>query len=57
MVVESAVALAKTYYGIECVELSLELMRNQLARTRLYRFSEQCKRGVTGGWLVLKYGQ
>lgn len=49
MVVENAVSLAKTYYGIECVELSLELMRDQLASTKLYRFSGLCKRGVTGG--------
>ncbi len=46
-VVENAVALAGTYYGIECVERSLEMLRKQLAVTGLYRFSPQCRRGIT----------
>lgn len=56
-VVENAVVLANRYYGIKCVELSLRPLRRHLATTGLFRFSENCHRGIQlVPWIISNFG-
>lgn len=50
-VVENAVALANSYYGIRCLEKSLKPIEKHLTTTGLYKFHTACKRGI----LVVPY--
>ncbi|KAI1715296.1 16S rRNA methyltransferase rsmB/F domain-containing protein [Ditylenchus destructor] len=47
-VVENAVALANTYFGIQCVEQSLQRLKVNFSNTGMFFFAENriCKRGI-----------
>uniref|UniRef100_A0AC35TXI3 SAM_MT_RSMB_NOP domain-containing protein n=1 Tax=Rhabditophanes sp. KR3021 TaxID=114890 RepID=A0AC35TXI3_9BILA len=45
-VVENACAVAERDFGIQCVEKDMSQLKQHLTSTGLYRFSDQCKRGL-----------
>lgn len=45
-VVENACAIVKRNFGIVCVERSLKQLKSHLTSTGLYRFNDQCRRGL-----------
>lgn len=45
-VVENACAIVKRNYGIVCIEKSLNRLKGHLTSTGLYKFNDQCKRGI-----------
>lgn len=45
-VVENAAVLALQHYGIRCVERSLKSMQRHFTATGLFRFHQQCQRGI-----------
>uniref|UniRef100_A0A0N5BW21 NOL1/NOP2/Sun domain family member 4 n=1 Tax=Strongyloides papillosus TaxID=174720 RepID=A0A0N5BW21_STREA len=45
-VIENACAIVKRNYGIVCIEKSLNRLKSHLTSTGLYKFNDQCRRGI-----------